>query len=213
MNFEKLAQLIYSVAQYEGYNTSLLQTEKNLNSKPENWQFSSESDVYIFEDLLKAITYASKQTHLTVDVFKGINAQMDSKKSGQPERPRVLRQNIEIHVGDFMPAMTVTDAMVARQISAVKGNTKADGWELYARLAKLQAFDNGNKRTALIAANLLTGALTGQSEYYLIVPTDYRKLRFDANLVDYYMADDWDDHMPDETFTLKQFVDFAVSLD
>ena len=49
--------------------------------------------------------------------------------------------------------------MLKRQIETVTGNTVQDGWELYARLSKLQPFDDGNKRTALISANLLVGSL------------------------------------------------------
>ncbi|EKZ0414259.1 hypothetical protein QL855_002589, partial [Enterococcus faecalis] len=80
MNTKKLAELIYSVAQYDGYNTSILQTQKNLSTNKDEWQFTNETDRYIFEDLVKAIHYASQQKKLTVDVFKGINAQMDSHK-------------------------------------------------------------------------------------------------------------------------------------
>lgn len=209
MNTKKLAELIYSVAQYDGYNTSVLQTQKNLSSNKDEWQFSNENDRYIFEDLLKAIHYASNQDESTVDVFKGINAQMDSHKEGQPEDPGKLRNKIEIHVGDYIPPRTVTEEMVQREISAVKGNSIEAGWELYARLAKLQAFDNGNKRTALISANLLVGSLKGETQTFLTIPTDFRRTQFDANLMYFYMADDWDDHMPDVQYSLSEFVRFA----
>ncbi|EGO9937556.1 Fic family protein [Enterococcus faecium] len=209
MNTKKLAELIYSVAQYDGYNTSVLQTQKNLSSNKDEWQFSNENDRYIFEDLLKAIHYASNQDELTVDVFKGINAQMDSHKEGQPEYPGKLRNKIEIHVGDYIPPRTVTEEMVQREIDAVKGNSIEDGWELYARLAKLQAFDNGNKRTALISANLLVGSLKGETQTFLTIPTDFRRTQFDANLMYFYMADDWDDHLPDVQYSLDEFVRFA----
>ncbi|EGO9274063.1 Fic family protein, partial [Enterococcus faecalis] len=91
----------------------------------------------------------------------------------------------------------------------VTENSVEDGWALYARLAKLQAFDNGNKRTALISANLFIGSLTGESSTYLTIPTDFRRTQFDANLMYYYMADDFDDHMPDVQYSLNEFVRFA----
>lgn len=209
MDNQKLAALIVGVAQYDGYNTSLLQTAKNLASRPENREFTSQNDRIIFEDLLRAINYASEQTELTVEVFKAINAQMNSKAIGQPEQPGVLRQNLEISVGDYLPPVTVTEKMV-QGLLAVPDRTLESAWELYARLAKLQAFDDGNKRTALISANLHIGSLNGKSETYLTIPTDYRRARFDANLIDFYMADDWDDHYPDVQASLTQFVDFAV---
>ncbi|MGY3712101.1 Fic family protein [Lactococcus petauri] len=212
MDSVKLAKIIYGLAQYEGYNTSFLQTKKNLSSQPEKWEFANESDYFIFEDLLKAIQFASKQEKLSVEIFKEINAQMDSGKSGQPEHPGRLRQNVEISVGDYIPPVTVTEAMVQREIDSVAHTDIASGWELYAKLAKLQAFDNGNKRTALIAANLLTGALNKGTNKYLIIPTDFRRSQFDTNLVYYYVADDWDDHLPDVEESLQQFVKFATDI-
>ncbi|MFK4926712.1 Fic family protein [Lactococcus garvieae] len=212
MDNKKLAEIIYCLAQYEGYNTSFLQTRKNLSSQPEKWEFANENDHYIFEDLLKAIQYAAKQDKLNVDVIKAINAQMDSGKTGQPEKPGTLRHNVEISVGDYIPPLTVTEAMVQREIDSVTHTDIASGWELYAKLAKLQAFDNGNKRTSLIAANLLTGALNKETDNYLIIPTDFRRSQFDTNLVYYYVADDWDDHLPDVEESLHQFVKFATEL-
>ncbi len=152
---------------------------------------------------MKAIHYASNQSELTVEVFKGINAQMDSHKEGQPDSPGQLRNRVEIHVGDYIPPRTITEKMVQREISAIKGTSVEDGWELYARLAKLQAFDNGNKRTALISANLLIGSLKGETQTFLTIPTDFRRTQFDANLMYYYMADDLDDHMPDVQYSLN----------
>lgn len=210
MNTKKMAEIIYSVAQYDGYNTSVLQTQKNLNRDKAEWEFNSEKDRIIFEDLVRAIHFAGQQTKLTVDVFKGINAQMNSKIEGQPEEPGKLRENVEIYVGDYIPPRTVTPAMVEREINAVTSRDVKGAWELYARLAKLQAFDNGNKRTALISANLYLGALTKETEEYLAIPTDFRRTQFDANLMYYYMADDWDDHMPDVEYSLRQFVSFAA---
>ena len=75
----------------------------------------------------------------------------------------------------------------------------------FARLAKLQAFDNGNKRTVLISANLFLGAITNETNEYLTIPIDFRRARFDANLIEYYMADDWDDHMPDVAFSASVY--------
>jgi hypothetical protein len=212
MNTKKLAELIYSVAQYEGYNTSVLQTQKNLSTSKEFWEFASESDKFVFEDLVRAIHFASQHDSLTLEVFKGINAQMNSKADGQPEEPGVLRKDVPIFVGDYMPPKTVTPQMVERELSAVTNHTVEGAWELYARLAKLQAFDNGNKRTALISANLFYGSLSGKKETVLTIPTDYRRAQFDANLMFYYVADDWDDHMPDVAVSLKQFVTYATDL-
>lgn len=210
MNNSKLAQLIYSVATYDGYNTSVLQTAKNLSSNKTEWRFESESDRYIFEDLLKAVVYASSVKELTIESLKGINAQMDSKEKGQPDNPGVLRKNVSVVVGEYYPSEKVTEEMVTNRIKSILDYSISSGWELYAKLAKLQAFDDGNKRTALIAANLWIGAFSDDNSDYLVIPTDYRRARFDANLVDFYMADDWDDHLPNIQESLDTFVSFAT---
>lgn len=211
MNESKLAQLIYSVAKYDGYNTSVLQTQKNLSSNKKDRKFSNPSDEYIFDDLVKAIEYASKQDKVTVDVLKKINGKMNSKKEGQPENPGVLRENVEVHAGEYVPPKTVREATVKKAIDTVKEPSIASAWELYARLAKLQPFDDGNKRTALIAANLFIGSLNGKNDNYLIIPTDFRRTQFDANLVYYYHSDPWGEGMPDEDQTLSAFVSFATN--
>lgn len=209
MDNQKLAQLIYSVATYDGYNTSVLQTEKNIATKKSEWEFQSESDRYIFEDLMKAIKYASTMSELIAETLKNINAQMNSKEKGQPEQPGVLRKNTPVTVGDYQPSDTITEDMVQRRLESISDNSIESGWELYARLSKLQAFDDGNKRTSLIAANYIVGAFKEGADNYLIIPTNYKRARFDANLVDYYMADNWDNYLPDEKQALQNFVNFA----
>lgn len=210
LDSKKLAEMIYSVAQYDGYNTSILQTQKNLRSRKTDWKFDSKKDEYIFTDLVKAISYAKSQSSLTLDVFLGINGQMDSKEPEQPERPGVLRNNVEINVADYYPPKTVTEEHVQTILNSIEGHSVKDGWELYAKLAKLQAFDNGNKRTSLIAANLWIGALQDKTEQVLIIPTDFRRTQFDANLVYFYMANNWDEYTPDPKETLNNFVTFAT---
>lgn len=212
MDNAKLAKVIYSIAQYEGYNTSELQTQKNLaTDNPAERKFAQEKDEYIFDDLVKAMKYASAQPQLSVEMIKGINKQMDSKNPGQPEEPGELRVNKSIHVGDYFPRKTVTQSMVQKIIDSIDDRSIASGWSFYAKLAKLQPFDNGNKRTAMIAANYLTGALTGQSDNYLWPPVDYQATMFNALLTYYYMADIEEDSPNNEFVMLRNFVDFATN--
>lgn len=207
---KSFAQLIISLGEYEGYNTSLVQTEKNLSSEPKNQIFSQPKDKYVFEDLVKAIDYAQGKTKVTLEVLKGVNGKMDSGQPCQPERPGILRNQVEIHVDDYTPALSVTKAMVQNVLSVIQSATIPDSWEMYARLAKLQPFDNGNKRTALIRANINRGAFSDSSKEVLLIPTDYRRSRFNTNLIEYYMAGDWNDHLPDEKESLKVFVDYTT---
>ena len=58
---------------------------------------------------------------------------------------------------------------------------------MFARLSKLQAFQDGNKRTALIAANSAYG--TFENENYLTLPfNDLDRVEFTLNLMRYYQA-------------------------
>ncbi|MDR0899682.1 MAG: Fic family protein [Lactobacillaceae bacterium] len=207
-----MAKLVFSLGQYEGYRTTMGQTEDNLLLPSEQRVFASEDDRFIFEDLVKAIDYASKQDIVSVEVLKGINGSMDSKQKGQPEHPGILRQNVKIRLGEYIPAATVTESMVEEQLNAITSNSVTSAWELFARIAKLQPFDNGNKRTALIAANLLYGSFKDSSRDALSIPTDFKKLQFDTNLIYYYVADDLDDERPNVSESLENFVTFATQL-
>jgi hypothetical protein len=69
------------------------------------------------------------------------------------------------------------------------GRKEKDAWGVFARLAKLQPFQDGNKRTALIAANAAYGSL--ESEDYLVVPfDDLDRADFMFGLMRYYVAQD-----------------------
>ena len=64
-----------------------------------------------------------------------------------------------------------------------------DAWVVFVRLAKLQPFQDGNKRTASIAANAAYGSL--ESEDYLVVPfDDLDRADFMLGLMRYYVAQD-----------------------
>lgn len=209
---KKVAEMIYSIALYEGYQTTLKQTIINLQTSSQDRVFQNPRDQYIFDDLNEAINFGSQFSKVTVEIFKGINFKMNSLGEGQPEHPGMLRKNVLISVGDYVPLDTITEEMVQWQLDAVQGSSIQSSWELYARLAKLQAFDNGNKRTSLICANINSGALKDDTDNFLMIPTDYKRVQFDTNLYYYYMADDRDKQLPDEHHSLNKFINFASDI-
>ena len=172
--------------------------------------FEKYDDQFVFNDLMQAIQYASRQTVLDINTFKTINAHMNSLSYSQPVNPGQFRSNFPVIKGEYIPAPTVSDEDFEQLLSEIHDNCSRSGWELFAKLSKLQPFDNGNKRTALIAANLFIGAWTDPSSKPLLLPTNYKKLRFNANLYDYYLSDDFDDRYMCETEALRQFTDFAL---
>lgn len=65
--------------------------------------------------------------------------------------------------------------------------TEEDAWRVFARISKLQPFQDGNKRTALIAANAAMN--TFENENYLTLPfNDLDRVDFTTNLMRYYQA-------------------------
>lgn len=65
---------------------------------------------------------------------------------------------------------------------------KTDAWRVFAQLSKLQPFQDGNKRTALIAANAANGSL-GNGQYLILPINDLDRADFTLGLMRYYVAD------------------------
>lgn len=81
--------------------------------------------------------------------------------------------------------------------------TTKDGWRVFADLAKMQPFQDGNKRTALIAANEAMGAFETQD--FLVLPLQPESnTKFIWLLMRYYLTDDatQQDRLLDEMVSL-----------
>lgn len=81
--------------------------------------------------------------------------------------------------------------------------TTKDGWRVFADLAKMQPFQDGNKRTALIAANEAMGAFETQD--FLVLPLHPESnTKFIGLLMRYYLTDDatQQDRLLDEMVSL-----------
>lgn len=79
-------------------------------------------------------------------------------------------------------------------VSSYQASSKreSDAWRVFAELAKLQPFQDGNKRTALIAANATLG--TFKDENYLVLPfNDLDRADFTLSLMRYYVASSQED--------------------
>ncbi|MDT2914730.1 hypothetical protein P7H91_12860 [Lactococcus lactis] len=153
--------------------------------------FEKYDDQFVFNDLIQAIQYASRQTVLDINTFKTIYAHMNSLSYGQPVNPGQFRSNFPVITGEYIQVPSVSDEDFEQLLSETHDNCSRSGWELFAKLSKLQPIDNGNKRTALMATN-------------------YKRLRINVNLYDYYLSDDFDDRFMCENEALKEFTDFAL---
>ncbi|MFD1431005.1 Fic family protein [Lacticaseibacillus mingshuiensis] len=110
---------------------------------------------------------------LSIDGIVATNTSFDSPSEEEPKRTGHLRNadddpedNTEICFSSksgqaYFPLRVVTRKDLAVIVSCFERSekTECDAWRVFAELTKLQPFQDGNKRTALIAANAAAGTL------------------------------------------------------
>lgn len=197
----KLAQFITSLGSLNDYGSTVAQTKEALELKSTGPLKQDGEDVAIFQDALKGIA-AIQRVGFSVDGIISVNQAFDTPSPEQPKLPGHLRNayyneddRIAVVVGSnarqgYFPPEVVTRQDLQDIVDAFNASDKrdCDGWQVFARLSKLQPFQDGNKRTALIAANAAIGALSTQA--YLLVPhNDLDRLDFTTSLMRYYIAE------------------------
>lgn len=200
MDNTALARFITSLGSLNSYGSTVLQTKKALDEQSSHPLNQDGDDVAIFEDTLKGIA-AVKRIGFNVEGIIGINSAFDSQSPEQPEIPGHLRNayyneddRIAIQVGSraseaYFPPEHVTKNDLRGIVSSYQSSSQreSDAWRVFADLAKLQPFQDGNKRTALIAANAALG--TFKHENYLVLPfNDLDRAEFTLSLMRYYFA-------------------------
>lgn len=193
------ARFITSLGSLNDYGSSVLQTKQALDLNSTR-PLRPGADVAIFQDALKGIA-AIKATGFSAEGVIAINQQFDTPSPEQPKLPGHLRNgyyNEDDQIGividrqakeTYLPPSVVTKADVAAIVAAFEQSkqTERDAWQVFADLAKLQPFLDGNKRTALIAANAAWGAFA--SGDYLVLPlSDLDRVDFTTALMRYYLA-------------------------
>lgn len=194
LNTRQVAGLLYSMGHtFDNLDSTYLATEEFLSTSDPH-AIGSRADLDLLEDLRDAAAYTLHHDYshgLDVDFIRGINAQLSRTAALEPGVLRD-RANIMVHTiaGDYTPA--VPDAARIKGIldASNKGpGTPADAARLFASLARMQPFGDGNKRTALLAANGLL--LMRDEDKAMIVPTtDPERHEFNKLLGDWYMKGD-----------------------
>ncbi|MFC6169227.1 Fic family protein [Loigolactobacillus jiayinensis] len=200
MNNTALARFITSLGSLNDYGSTLAQTKEALDKNSTKPLNQSKDDIAIFKDALKGIK-AIKKIGFNTDGIIAINKEFDSPSGEQPNWPGHLRnanyneddniavtvdKNARIH---HIPPQVITRSDIDQIINTYNKSDKheKDAWRVFADLSKLQPFQDGNKRTALIAANAAYG--TFQKENYLVLPfNDLDHAEFMINLMRYYVA-------------------------
>lgn len=195
-----LARFITSLGSLNDYGSTVLQTKKALDTHSTKPLRQNDDDIAIFKDSLKGID-AIKEVGFSTDGIIAVNKQFDSPSDEQPAMPGHLRNSyyneddrIGIVIDEkshayYTPKEIVTRADIDEIVEQFDHSpkTERDAWTVFAELAKLQPFQDGNKRTALIAANAALGTL--ESENYLVLPfNDLDRVDFTVGLMRYYVA-------------------------
>ncbi|GAB2022820.1 hypothetical protein RyT2_18940 [Pseudolactococcus yaeyamensis] len=132
----------------------------------------------------------------------GINSQFTGDSKEQPNDPGRLRDILidpirdRIHVDlwpaedggvvSYFPPVQIEEADLGKIVTTWEQSlkTRLDAWQVFAQIAKLPPFQDGNKRTALISANHAIGALVSQE--YLMPPVGRKYNQFMDALLGYY---------------------------
>ena len=199
LSTKQLAGLLYSMGRtFDGLQSTFMATEEFLrtgNPKVVN----SKADYNLLLDLRQAAEYTLHYdyAHKPIDLayVKSINAQLTRTAAMEPGKLRDERTPVMVNtpLGRYEPPVPEPDTLVSLIKSTVRKAAGVDILEdavrLFAGLAKMQPFGDGNKRTALLAGN---GLLIAHSERYpLTVPTsDEGRTWFNRELAGYYLNND-----------------------
>ncbi|WP_461224866.1 Fic family protein [Lacticaseibacillus suihuaensis] len=197
-----LARFIASLGTLNGYGSTVYQTKLALDRQSPAPLRQDNSDVAIFTDALKGIA-AVEATGFSAAGIIAINRAFDSPSPEEPAMPGHLRSAyynpddktailLDAHGKEaYFPPDVVTQADLEAIVAQYRDSAKAeaDAWRVFARLAKLQPFQDGNKRTALIAANAAYDTLTS-GDYLLLPQNDLDRAEFMIALMRFYQATD-----------------------
>ncbi|WP_143463777.1 Fic family protein [Levilactobacillus enshiensis] len=199
-----LARFITSLGSLNDYGSTVAQTKQALDLNSSQPLAQNGADVAIFQDTLRGIA-AVKQVGFSVAGIIAINQAFTTPSVEQPTLPGHLRNGryneddrIAITIDSrarlsYYPPEVVTRADLQAIVTAFQESDRDEmaAWHIFADLAKLQPFQDGNKRTALIAAN--AAANTWARENYLVLPfNDLDRVDFTTALMRYYLATDED---------------------
>ena len=170
--------VIYSAGKvFDNLRSGRLATEEFL-ANGSTAGIASRADLQLLQDLQDAARIALRAKHdrqpVTAELVCAINAAMTRSAALHPGQLCRADQSIGVRTtyGDHMPP-----ALTMEKLRALVGEDETEPFEpdsmlaqaalLFVRLAKAQPFEDGNKRTAILAANALLPEGT-----VLVVPHD-----------------------------------------
>ena len=199
LSTKQLAGLLYSMGRtFDGLQSTFMATEEFLRTgNPQ--VVNSKADYNLLLDLRQAADYTLHYDYarepIDLAYVKSINAQLTRTAAMEPGKLRDERTPVMVStpLGRYEPPVPDSAIIASLIKSTVGGATGEDILEdavrLFAGLAKMQPFGDGNKRTALLAGN---GLLIAHGDRHpLTVPTsDKDRTWFNRELAAYYLNSD-----------------------
>ena len=199
LSTKQLAGLLYSMGRtFDGLQSTFMATEEFLRTgNPQ--VVNSKADYNLLLDLRQAADYTLRYDYarepIDLAYVKSINAQLTRTAAMEPGKLRDERTPVMVStpLGRYKPPVSDSATIASLIKSTVGGATGEDILEdavrLFAGLAKMQPFGDGNKRTALLAGN---GLLIAHGDRHpLTVPTsDKDRTWFNRELAAYYLNSD-----------------------
>ena len=200
-----LANFIVSFGSMNGYSSTVLQTKHALDLHDLSKLEHRHHDGEILKDALDGIAVAQKMGFSTKSIIE-INKTFVHSKNEDPNIPGIPGHLRKASYNPDDAVVIVTDPNgtakgayyapenvypqdldnIVNEFKRSKQSVK-DAWRVFAELSKLQPFQDGNKRTALIAANATLN--TFNSKDYLTLPFDnIEHAAFMVNLMRFYRA-------------------------
>ena len=200
-----LANFIVSFGSMNGYSSTVLQTKLALDFHNLSQLKNQHHDGELLKDALDGITVAQKMGFSTKSIIE-INKTFVHSKNEDPNIPGIPGHLRKASYNPDDAVVIVTDPNgtakgayyapenvypqdldnIVNEFKRSKQSVK-DAWRVFAELSKLQPFQDGNKRTALIAANATLN--TFNSKDYLTLPFDnIEHAAFMVNLMRFYRA-------------------------
>jgi len=175
LSISDLAGVVYSSGKvFDGLSTGRLDTENFLRSGSLDG-VASRADLALLEDLRDAAQFVIDSAGRRIDsaFVRSVNRTITRSGALHPGELRAQSQLIGVSTpyGRHTPD-ALTEAGLQQLISAAtrSGDVRENALDLFVGLAKAQPFEDGNKRTAVFAANgLLIGSGAG---VLLTIPVD-----------------------------------------
>ncbi|WP_276829212.1 Fic family protein [Bifidobacterium coryneforme] len=198
LSTRQLAKLLYAMGRtFDGLQSTFTATEEFLHTGNPN-VLVSKADYNLLLDLRQSADYTTHYdyAHRPIDLefIKGINAQLTRTAAMEPGKLRDKHSPVSVStpLGRYEPPVPDPDAITALVENTTRRKEDDDltrATILFAGLARMQPFGDGNKRTALLTANGLL--IAAHNRQLLTVPTsDEDRTWFNRELAAYYLRED-----------------------